>query len=1367
MTNKKRLLPLLLTLALLAALLTGLTVTAAAEDAVDKWSDSLASAYESGTGTEGDPYMIADGAQLALLADTVNNTTEHYSGKYFMLACDIDLGDKLWTPIGKNKTSPITGSDNYFAGVFDGGNHTISGLNASGTNSVGLFGFVKAMDNEADAVIKNLRVQGTVSSEGSYAAGVIAQAVGNVTIQNVGSEVDVTATGSNVGGVIGRLDKSTTTGTTLVDGCYNKGSVTITGQGLGGVIGLTGWSKTVGTFTVRDCYNIGSIETSYTNTGTATCPGGIIGNTYNAKSITVQNCFNAGTVTWAATSGNYQPGGIIGYVGSSTKLTGNYYLTQCYYRGGVIKTARPCGSSGLAKYPGTGINSKEETLTNTLMGDSYSSIPQYSHVKIDGTDTYILVPRLNWEIGEGHEHSWNLVEQKPVSCTEDGSNVYYACTCGLFSSDADTNIINPNSWITETAPGHLYGETYTIDDNNTHSQTCSECQYKDIKAHEWQNGECTVCGAKHEHGELTKTDAVAPTCTTAGNDAYWYCEGCNTYFSDEKGTEVIEKDSWNKDPLGHDYTVLKDNGNGTHSKHCLRCNAEEPGGWRVDPTPLTSMEKGKSYIIVDTKSNLALTSADSEKQTAIRQADPYTAGETPAKNMIWTYTAEGYLEQNGQYLLASGSMTLPFGKGAADGSDILIWLPEMVHDETYNVMLLKVSNEITMNKTKPDMLNFMASSKNAMLSGMSAVTSANFLADVRLYKAENVPAATAHTYVNHVCECGATEPIEITIGDGTLTAAGTVDLPVSISGNPGFGALKMTFTLPGGLKYAATDPVTASEALAQKGGYAELGKDGQIGVILEEDYTNDDPLFTLHLTGTVAEGGEAVTATINTFGNETTTLTATVKSGTVTPHAHDFNTDNGFCKSDDALNSTADTYIVTNADQLHAVAMAVNGGNDLTGKTVELANNIDLSAYKNWEPIGNGSQAEENQMLFAGTFDGQNKTISGLTINKTENKAEYMGLFGCSSGTIQNFTISGTITYTASSLDNAGDYIAGAVGLNSGKISGVTNQVTITAVNGCNVGGIAGRTLAAGSIENCLNEAAITGTKKTGGICGSLWGGTITACANTGNITGNGDKKDGIVGIVGMLGDSDPKGDEQGSAAWGGTVTSCYSTGKISSPNAKWIGGIAGFADKDAIATNCYTTGTVAGTGQYNPIIGQNEGTASYNYCLDSTITGDEDGIYNKGGTKEYNAALTIAEMKAHTFVDTLNEQSEAKETRWLVNCGSTPVLFWQTGKDHNYNYGVCTVCGDSRTALSAVRNGPTLTVTVSEAYANENALLFEAEYDAATGRLIAVQSKPLTGGTTTYTFTLSRTDTTVNCFLLTTDTYKPLTDAISLKAAQ
>lgn len=110
---------------------------------------------------------------------------------------------------------------------------------------------------------------------------------------------------------------------------------------------------------------------------------------------------------------------------------------------------------------------------------------------------------------------------------------------------------------------HTYGTTYSSDSTG-HWKTCTECGANgEFSKHTGGTATCTakaVCETCDQpYGELgahklTKTDAKAASCTEAGNEAYWTCSGCGKYFSDENGTNEIEKDSWVLKTLGHDMT---------------------------------------------------------------------------------------------------------------------------------------------------------------------------------------------------------------------------------------------------------------------------------------------------------------------------------------------------------------------------------------------------------------------------------------------------------------------------------------------------------------------------------------------------------------------------------------------------------------------------------------------------------------------------------------------------------------------------------------------------------------------------------------------------------------------------------------------
>lgn len=362
----------------------------------------------------------------------------------------------------------------------------------------------------------------------------------------------------------------------------------------------------------------------------------------------------------------------------------------------------------------------------------------------------------------------------------------------------------------------------------------------------------------------------------------------------------------------------------------------------------------------------------------------------------------------------------------------------------------------------------------------------------------------------------------------------------------------------------------------------------------------------------------------------------------------------------DWYNTDAKTFNITTAAQLRGLAAIVNGTADgitkdnFANKTVTLGENIDISGSE-WTPVGDATNA------FAGTFDGQGKIISGLSI--TSGAGGYKGLFGNNTGIVKDFTISGSIGSADAYLTSGFDNIGGAVGYNNGTVSGVTGNVKVYVKTNAiyAVGGIVGRNGNNGIITKCINKADIEGTKNVGGIVGNNYN-TVSMCVNTGNITSNGgQEKNFIGGIVGLSGDK--------KKTYTSTITSCYSTGNITNTAGKGIGGIAGMGDGATTITNCYAIGAVSGYGYVNPTIGQIEGVASYNYCLDTRLTQyDPDGIYAiPSAKKEGNEAKTATEMKGAEFVALLNEKAPVSGI-WKASSAEKndgyPILYFETGDE-------------------------------------------------------------------------------------------------------
>ena len=168
-------------------------------------------------------YQIGTANDLFWFAGLVNGTLENVeqdTAASAVLTADIDLSGETWTPIGNYDQS--SRPNNKYAGTFDGDGHTISGLQVSGGDCVGLFGYVNG------GMVKNLNLEITSVSGNSFVGGVAGYNY-NGTIQ--GCMVSGNVSGYDwVGGVVG------TNGGTVKGCCFAGDSVSGSNY-VGGVVG--------------------------------------------------------------------------------------------------------------------------------------------------------------------------------------------------------------------------------------------------------------------------------------------------------------------------------------------------------------------------------------------------------------------------------------------------------------------------------------------------------------------------------------------------------------------------------------------------------------------------------------------------------------------------------------------------------------------------------------------------------------------------------------------------------------------------------------------------------------------------------------------------------------------------------------------------------------------------------------------------------------------------------------------------------------------------------------------------------------------------------------------------------------------------
>ena len=237
------------------------------------------------------------------------------------------------------------------------------------------------------------------------------------------------------------------------------------------------------------------------------------------------------------------------------------------------------------------------------------------------------------------------------------------------------------------------------------------------------------------------------------------------------------------------------------------------------------------------------------------------------------------------------------------------------------------------------------------------------------------------------------------------------------------------------------------------------------------------------------------------------------------------------------------SYTVYNADGLLNVAELVNGGK--TDINITLDKNIDLTG-KGWTPIGTSFDNS-----YTGTFDGGGHTITGLTVTTND---QFVGLFGYlnRAGTVKNVVMEG-IQITSNHMFGC---TGGVVGYSWGTIENCSVSGSVSGTD-C-VGGVVG-SQKAGSIIGCSSSATVKGTHYVGGVAGEKWG-SMTACYATGNVTLEIASQKNLFGggVVGLNG--------------GSRVLACYATGNVTSTGSSTgnvhIGGL--FGDSYTTVTACY-----------------------------------------------------------------------------------------------------------------------------------------------------------------------------------------------------
>ena len=300
--------------------------------AISVW-DGTSEPWTNGSGTENDPYLIETAANLAYLAEKVNegyeaNGMQVFRYTYFLLTDDLDLTDINWTPIG-NADMNLEGF--YFAGVFDGWYHNIDHLKIiSDADACGLFA---GLGGEWDGTfadcygqIKHLSVtNGNIVSTGTGAGGIVGGMGGNAVVSQCSFSGSITVNNNGsycgAGGIVAGAGESA-----IIQQCSFSGSINVTNNGgymnaagAGGIVGVA-----MNKASINSCYNTGSITANALMLSVA---AGILGATLQENDVELNGCYNVGTLN-ASTKG-----GIFGMVSPINPFKGEKDLNvqNCYY----------------------------------------------------------------------------------------------------------------------------------------------------------------------------------------------------------------------------------------------------------------------------------------------------------------------------------------------------------------------------------------------------------------------------------------------------------------------------------------------------------------------------------------------------------------------------------------------------------------------------------------------------------------------------------------------------------------------------------------------------------------------------------------------------------------------------------------------------------------------------------------------------------------------------------------------------------------------------------------------------------------------------------------------------------------------------
>ena len=382
--------PLLVTAAAMAAILAPTRAVAPVP------ACTLAPEFSGGAGTAGNPYLLANASDLNRLSDqSVSCLTKH-----FRQTADIALTG-TWTPIGDYGAS--------FTGTYDGGGHTITGLDVDTSVRSSYLGFFGQLGT--GAVVQHLTMVGRITGDAGNTgnAGLVAGNASHAELTDVHARGTVTGN-YRLGGVAGFATYESTITQSSAD-------VDVTGQTqVGGLVGYLQGS------TISQSYASGAVTATTNSSGLAgglTSGGSLYGSTY----AVIQNSYATGAVSGAASGTPVGTNGIGGIIGSAPG-GGRLRVLNSYATGLLTRTAGTgTGFGGVIGTDAVAAAGAPSPVPSTFTGSAWNSDTVGALGALSGYGTALTSAQMR-NITSFTALGWGIVPTGTAS----GSNPWGICS---------------------------------------------------------------------------------------------------------------------------------------------------------------------------------------------------------------------------------------------------------------------------------------------------------------------------------------------------------------------------------------------------------------------------------------------------------------------------------------------------------------------------------------------------------------------------------------------------------------------------------------------------------------------------------------------------------------------------------------------------------------------------------------------------------------------------------------------------------------------------------------------------------------------------------------------------------------------------